>query len=128
MSMDNEKFYCMIVGTRTFNDYGFLKRKADYYLQNHKADTVIVSGGARGTDSLARRYAEEKGYEYHEFPADWNTYGKSAGYRRNEEMHRFIAGHENRGVIAFWDGQSRGTEQNFDLARRYGNQIIICNI
>lgn len=43
----------------------------------------------RGADSLAKRYAQEYGYQYHEFPADWHTYGKSAGYVRNREIHNF---------------------------------------
>ncbi len=118
------KFYALIVGSRNFNDYNRLKTKCDYFLQNHE-DIVVVSGGARGADTLAKRYAEDKGYEYVEFPADWDKYGKRAGYIRNEEMHRFIAEKEKRGVIAFWDGISKGTAQNFDLEKKYNNPIII---
>ena len=117
-------FYALIVGSRTFNDYSLLIKECDYYLSNY-TDIVIVSGGAKGADTLAKRYAQDKGYEYIEFPAEWEKYGKSAGYIRNDEMHRFIADMSNRGVIAFWDCKSKGTAHNFELARKYGNPIRI---
>ena len=47
-------------------------------------DIVIISGTASGADRLGERYAKEKGFQLRRFPADWNRYGKSAGYRRME--------------------------------------------
>ncbi len=120
-----QKFHCLVVGSRTFADYELLKTKLDYFLQNHRTDTVIVSGGANGADSLAKRYAEEREYDYQEFPADWNKYGKKAGYLRNKEMHEHIAKFNKRAVIAFWDGKSKGTAHNFDLAKQYNNQLVV---
>lgn len=120
-------FYCLIVGSRTFNDYELLRRKTDYFLQNHQ-DIVIISGGARGADTLAKRYAEEKKYKYIEFPADWNLYGKSAGYIRNEQMHKFLSEHNPRGCIAFWDGESKGTKHNFELVKKYCTPLKIVYI
>lgn len=117
-------FYCLIVGSRTFNDYELLKRKTDYFLQNYQ-DIVIVSGGARGADTLAKKYAQEKEYKYIEFTADWNTHGKSAGYIRNEQMHKFLSEHKLRGCIVFWDGNSKGTKHNFALAKKYTTPIKI---
>lgn len=46
----------------------------------------IVQGGARGADALARAWAEAEGLIVETFPADWDRYGRSAGYRRNVEM------------------------------------------
>lgn len=108
-------FYCLVVGSRSFEDYGLLSRKLDKILSNHK-DVTIVSGGARGADTLAERYAKEHGYGLRIFYPDWDRFGKSAGYRRNEAMHRFISEHEHRGCVCFWDGKSRGTQHNFKLA------------
>ena len=51
-------FYALIVGSRTFNDYSLLIEKCDYYLSNY-TDIVIVSGGAKGADALAKRYAQD---------------------------------------------------------------------
>ena len=120
-------FFCLIVGTRTFSNYESFKKKCDYLLQNVK-DIVIVSGGAKGTDTLAKQYAKEKDYYYIEFPANWNKHGKAAGYIRNDEMHKFISKQKNRGVIAFWNGKSKGTEHSFGLAKKYDNPLKLIKI
>ncbi len=120
----SDTFYCLVVGSRSFDDYNFMQQQLDYFLVNHK-DIVIVSGGARGADRLAERYAKEHGYQLKIFYAKWDEYGKSAGYRRNEEMHQFISQFNKRGVVAFWDGESSGTKQNFILSSKYKNPIKI---
>ncbi len=119
-----ESFFCLVVGSRTFNNYDLMKDKLDNILKNHH-DIVIVSGGAKGADTLAERYAKEKGYQIVVFKADWDKNGKSAGYKRNRQMHQYISKVKNRGIVAFWDGQSKGTAHNFELAKEYGNQIRI---
>ena len=109
-----EVFRVIIAGSRDFNDYNLLKEKCDTFLEIKRMvnDIQIVSGGARGADSLGERYAAEKGYHLQLFNADWEKYGKSAGYKRNVEMA------ENAdALIAFWDGQSRGTEHMIRTAR-----------
>ncbi len=120
------EFYLLIAGSRDFNNYQLLKEKCDYLLSNHTSDIIhIVSGGAKGADTLAERYAKEKGYEMHIFPAKWNEYGKSAGYRRNAEMHYFISQYKNRGCVCFWDGSSKGTQHNFKLCEDYHTALRI---
>lgn len=119
------KFYLLIAGSRDFENYELLKQYTDYALRNRTEHIVIVSGGARGADALAKQYAYEKDYEYLEFCANWATFGKSAGYIRNEEMHKFISQFENRGALYFWDGESRGTAQNFDLDLKYNIKNFI---
>ena len=117
-----EFFFCLVVGSRTFNDYELMKRKLDKLLQNQDK-VVIVSGGAKGADSLAEQYAKEKGYILKVFPAQWSKYGNRAGYIRNEEMHQYISKATKRGVVAFWDRQSHGTEHNFSMCRKYDNPL-----
>lgn len=114
----------LVVGSRDFNNYEMLKNAIDTAVNTY-GDVEIVSGGAKGADSLAEQYAKEKGYALKVFLADWNTYGKSAGYRRNAEMHRYISEFNDRLCIAFWDGQSKGTQHSFDLAKQYNNPILV---
>jgi len=75
--------------------------------------TEIISGAASGADSLAAMVAQTLGFTVREFPADWNRYGRSAGFMRNFEM----LNQRPDLVIAFWDGQSRGTAHTIRGAR-----------
>ena len=93
-----------------------------------KTDIEIVSDGASGTDAMEERYAHEHGYSLQVFPADWSRYGNRAGYVRNREMHSYISAHADRGVIAFWDGMSRGTAQSFALAKEFDNPIRVVRV
>lgn len=120
-------FHCLIVGSRGYNDYAAFKAKCDALLAG-RTDIEIVTGGASGTDAMAGRYARELGYSLQVFPADWSRYGKRAGYVRNREMHSYISTHADRGVIAFWDGSSKGTAQSFALAREFDNPLRVIRI
>lgn len=120
-------FHCLIVGSRGYTDYNAFKAKCDTLLAN-KDNIEIVSGGCSGTDALAERYAHERACSLQIFPADWSRYGKRAGYVRNREMHAYISIFPERGVIAFWDGHSKGTAQSFVLAKEFDNPIRIVRI
>ncbi len=74
----------IIAGSRDFDDYDLLREKCDLILSNIKT-VEIVSGQARGADSLGEKYAKEKGYKLKLFPADWSQ-GKMAGMIRNKQM------------------------------------------
>lgn len=104
----------IIAGSRTFNDYELLKKKLDFYIGEH-TEIEIISGTARGADRLGERYAIERGFTLKKFPANWNQYGKRAGYLRNEQMAQY-ATH----AVIFWDEISRGTKHMIDLAQKYG--------
>jgi predicted Rossmann fold nucleotide-binding protein DprA/Smf involved in DNA uptake len=78
-----------IVGSRSFTDFDLFKSKIDeFILQNviNKKDIIIISGGAKGTDSLAKRYAIENDIQIIEYLPDWNLYGRSAGMIRNMDI------------------------------------------
>lgn len=113
-------FRVIIAGGRDFNDYELLKTTMDKLLSNVSDEIVVVSGRARGADSLGERYAQERGYSVSLFPAQWNLYGKRAGFLRNEEMAK-----NADALVAFWDGQSRGTESMIRLARQRGLKVRI---
>ena len=123
-----EKFSLLVAGSRTFHDYKMLKNVLDTVLAGRKSDIIeIVEGGARGADELAGRYAKENDYLLKIFPAEWETFGKAAGYIRNKKMHEYLATNPNRGCICFWDGKSKGTQHNFDLADQYKTPLKIIN-
>lgn len=125
---ENNLFMCLAVGSRTFSDYSYFSMKMDKILASKTDKTIVIlSGGADGTDSLAERYAKERNYIFLCMPADWEK-GKSAGYKRNDKMHKYLASHEDRGCIAFWDGHSKGTMHSFVLAKKYANQIRLVKV
>ena len=116
----------IIAGSRTFNDYEYLKESCDIILDLHfdgkPQEFEIVSGHARGADMLGERYATERGAKLTLFPADWSTYGKKAGHIRNEAMAKYAKEDPNSDsmLIAFWDGTSNGTRNMIGSAFKRG--------
>lgn len=112
--MEGRPIYKIIIaGGRDFMDYNLLKEKTNKILQEKRVShkIVIISGCARGADTLGLRYASENAFDVEEYPANWDKYGKKAGYMRNVEMA------ENAdALIAFWDGKSKGTKHMIDIA------------
>jgi len=82
--------------------------------------TVVISGAARGADRLGELWAECCNIPVEKFPADWNTYGKGAGHRRNREM-----ADNADALIALWDGVSPGTKGMIDIATRKGLKVFV---
>lgn len=83
-------------------------------LQELPRGSVVISGGARGADKMGEDLAREMGLEVRVFPADWEAYGKQAGYLRNLQM----LDQDPDQVWAFWDGHSRGTRHTIREARK----------
>ena len=124
----------IVAGSREFKNYDLLRDTLMDYLDfiddkdvvHNPSQVKFISGTAKGADTLGEQFAYTYEYDVIRFPADWNTYGKSAGYRRNAEMAKYAS--EAYGVLfAFWDGQSRGTKHMIDLAKRYGLEIHVVN-
>lgn len=107
----------IIAGSRGFLDY-ILLSKLCFLLLSKVATTHIVrifTGKAKkGADSLGEQWAHSEGFEIVPFPADWSL-GRAAGLFRNEAMAK-----EGHCLIAFWDGQSKGTKHMIEMAKRYG--------
>lgn len=109
-----------IVGTRKFNDYAFLTE----CLKEYKDISLIISGGAQGTDTLARNYAESNNIPYKEIKPDYNKYpGRYAPIKRNEEIVRAA----DR-LIAFWDMKSPGTKSAIKFAKKHRLQIKVISV
>lgn len=94
----------IIAGKRDFYDYEKLKAEVDKLRKSIEIDE-IVSGRCSGADKLGERYAREHNIPVKVFPANWDAYGKSAGPIRNRKMALYADV-----LIAFWDGESRGTK------------------
>lgn len=127
----------IIAGGRDFNDFKLLesninkifKQLSDEKLISiyvNESNIEIICGKARGADTLGEQFAKEYKLSIKYFPADWNTYGKSAGYRRNAEMANY-AKEDNGVLIAFWDGKSKGTKHMIDLAKSNNIRVFIIN-
>jgi hypothetical protein len=101
----------IIAGGRNFNDYNLLSKNV-YEFTLYQPDIEIVSGCANGADKLGEKYANFYGIPIKRFPADWNRYGRQAGYLRNKQMAEYADM-----LIAFWDGKSKGTKHMIDLAK-----------
>lgn len=119
----------IIAGTREFNDAYLLFAIMDDYRRIAKEvgnddNYEIVCGGARGADALGALWAYNRGLPVKHFLADWDKYGKSAGYKRNEKMAAY-ASERNGMLVAFWDEKSKGTEHMINLAKEYGLEVRI---
>lgn len=101
-----------VVGSRSFNNYDALSKELDY-IRTRQNITALVSGGAKGADVLAERYAKENNIEVLVIKPDWDKHGNKAGFIRNVE----IWDNSDFG-IAFWDGESKGTQHSFDIAKK----------
>lgn len=124
----------IVAGSRGFEDYQLLSNILMNYLSEMDDKDVVdnpnqvkfISGTARGADTLGEQFAYTYEYDVKRFVPDWDTYGKSAGYRRNAEMAKYAS--EAYGVLfAFWDGKSKGTKHMIDLAKKYGLEVHVVN-
>jgi len=110
----------LICGSRSVSDPAVV---AQAVTNSGMKPTHIVSGGARGVDTLARFYAETYDIEFTEYLADWDRYGKRAGYMRNCVMVGAVDA-----VIAVWDGESPGTKHSIDYATSRGKEVFVFRV
>lgn len=114
-------FKLAVIGSRTFEDYDVAKILLDDC--NSKVGiTHIISGGAKGADSIGAKWANESGVKLVEYIPDWDKHGKRAGFIRNSQI---IA--DADAVIAFWDGKSGGTADSINKANEKGLDVFIYN-
>lgn len=107
----------LITGSRSWTDRDTIKRCLSRY-----HDATVVSGACpKGADRLAEDVARDLGHTVERHPADWSRHGRAAGFRRNEAMVRLGADV----VLAFWDGESRGTYHTITTARAAGLPVQV---
>jgi hypothetical protein len=114
------EYKVIVAGGRDFNDEQRFEQVICDYAEKTDAMVSIITGMARGADRLAYEFARRNKVQWYEFHADWDKYGKRAGYVRNGEMAK-----EADALIAFWDGESRGTRNMIELMRNMGKPVHV---
>jgi hypothetical protein len=109
----------IVAGDRNFTDYHLVADDIWMALESMDVDE-IVSGGARGVDSLGERFAKENGFQLTVFPADWKSYGRAAGPIRNKQMAEYADY-----LLAFVAPGSRGTKNMITVAEKLGLGVMV---
>ena len=121
--MKNKEIKLAIVGSRTFNSYDEVNTVlSEFISSNDVTVTEIVSGGAKGADALAERYAANHNIPTKIYYADWKKFGRRAGPIRNVDIIKRCDV-----CVAFWDGESHGTKHDIELCRKKHKLCIIFN-
>jgi hypothetical protein len=110
----------IVAGSRTFTNYQFL---CQVLAPDRHRITQVLTGGARGADELGYRWAWKHAVKHQLFRAAWERFGKSAGVRRNHQMAQ--AGDM---LVAFWDGQSRGTAHMISCMQQLGKPVVVVKV
>lgn len=110
----------IIAGSRGINSYMLLEE----CLQDVPfTPTVVISGGARGVDKLGEMWAVARYIPVEVYPAEWDKYGRRAGYERNKLMAS-----KAEALVALWDGESRGTEHMITIAKEKGLTVHVFDL
>ena len=108
----------IIAGSRSITDLSVIYKAVE---ESGFTITEVVCGGARGVDSLGRKWAGNGNrIPVKLFLPDWANQGKSAGYKRNVEMANYADA-----LIAIWDGISKGTQHMINIAEQKGLKVFI---
>ena len=113
----------LICGSRHYDNYDKVKETVKSLVDEH-GKIIIIEGGAKGADTLAKNAAIELGIEYREYKADWKRYGRAAGPKRNQLM---IDTENPDLVIAFHEDleSGKGTKDMLKRAEKAGVKTII---
>lgn len=108
----------LVTGSRGWKHNGIIHR----LLTQLKPDSVVHGDCPTGADARADTICRRLRIPVTRYPADWKNLGISAGFRRNTEM---LEKETPDVVLAFWDGQSRGTEHTINEARRLNLKVMV---
>lgn len=135
--------HCIIAGSRTIKGYVAFELIDEAIKESGFNIKEIISGGAPGVDTVAAEYAHQEGYDSTIINANWQRLDKAAGYKRNQKMAWYaqqpahyvafikeipleVALEKHpAGLIAIWNGKSKGTSHMIDIAREQGLEVFI---
>lgn len=107
----------IVAGSRTFQNYPLLCKELD---KIREQIGEVVSGEAKGADTLGRTYAYDNAIKIKSFPPDWQKYGQRAGMMRNTKMAEYADM-----LVAFWDGKSVGTQDMIAKMEKLGKEVKV---
>lgn len=110
-----------IIGGRTFTDYNFAENEINKII-NHNDISCVISGGARGADKIAEKYAILYNIPTEIIIPDWSI-GRHAGFIRNSDIVN-----KSDIIIAFWNGISKGTLDSIKKAKKANKEMYIIDI
>jgi hypothetical protein len=117
----------IVTGSREWTDANAIRNALVELRTEWDGPFYVIAGAARGADSIAAQCAREIGLWLREFPADWNQYGKQAGMVRNRQMLDKLLTAEQKRVLAFPLGESKGTRNMIAIARQAGVLVDVRN-
>ena len=119
----NDMHQVIVAGDRDYLDKGEI-RKHMIELWAEIGPYEVISGNARGVDTVSGNIAAEANITIYDYPAEWDKYGKGAGLIRNRQMLNHPATH----LLAFLSPTSRGTLNMVNLADEAGLNVTIIDI
>lgn len=115
--------YLGIVGYRGFTNYEKFSQLVDEYIEEIGTPEFIISGGAKGTDTMAEKYAQLHNIPTKIFKPDWDKHGKAAGIMRNTDIIQ-----NSTHVIAFLSPKSIGTVDSINKAKKLNKVLKIIDV
>jgi hypothetical protein len=113
------QYRVLVSGSLSFDDYELLRTTLNRLLVGRE-NVVIVTGSAKGAESLAERYAQERGLGLKQILANWETYGRGAKVIRAAQ---FIDAADS--AAFFWDGKSKTIADLIERAETKGIPVEI---
>ena len=110
-----------VIGPQNFNDYKKFQKIINEFLKSYE-NVEFISGGAKGADSLAQKYAKEHGIPIKIYYPNWKKYKKAAGPIRNKQIWQ-----DADIGIAFWNGKSKGTKYSFIFSKEMDKDLWVYN-
>ena len=106
----------LVVGSRSIENFDLSKHIS-------KEVSLIISGGAKGVDTLAEKYADKHGISKLILRPNYSVYGKAAPIIRNRKMIEIC-----NFVLIIWDGKSKGTKYTIEYAKKCGKDFTLITL
>lgn len=131
MKEKDKDLIVVINGSRQFTNYNLLEEKCYEILAPYieKGFNIIIrEGSARGADTLAIRFAKENNFELQDYKADWDRFGRGAGFKRNIEMIEGVNGDKKANILISFNMNTPGTNHTIRYAMNQALWVSVYEI